>query len=71
MNAITSLGEDVFLGTDVHGGIGADPTTDATQVVAWAPRDREVLWSTPLPYAGVMGLTSSLTGRAGFSRRIN
>jgi outer membrane protein assembly factor BamB len=67
VNAVTSLGEDVFLGTDVRGGIGSEPTVESARVAAWDTRDRQVLWSASLPYTGIMGLAGHegrLYGRA-------
>ncbi|MFB6295839.1 MAG: PQQ-binding-like beta-propeller repeat protein [Halobacteriales archaeon] len=68
VNAVTSIGEVAYLGTDVRGGIGSDPTAESVHVVAWAPRDREVQWSTALEdHAGIMGLAAHggrLYGRA-------
>lgn len=59
VNALTTLGETVYIGTDIRGGIGSEPTAEEAHIAAWNPVDREIEWSRSLPDCpGVLGLVT-------------
>lgn len=68
INAISSIGETVYLGTDINGGIGSTPTADASQLVAWNPNTETIRWTYEfLEYDGIIGLDnrgSTIYGRS-------
>jgi hypothetical protein len=59
INTLTSIGDRVYLGTEIDGGGGTDPIADTARIAAWDPDAREVLWEMT-PFEGtrkIRGLT--------------
>ncbi|MFB6295856.1 MAG: hypothetical protein ABEH66_03325 [Halobacteriales archaeon] len=71
VTALSSIGETVYLGTEIRGGIGADPTATRARIAAWDPAARTLEWETPVEAETVRGLTAVddvLYGQAGVGR---
>jgi hypothetical protein len=60
IQSVTSIGETVYLGTEITGGGGTDPIAESARIAAWDPVDREVQWeATPFEGTGsIKGLTA-------------
>jgi outer membrane protein assembly factor BamB len=56
VTALAAVGDTLYLGTEIHGGMGVDPTTEAAAVAALDLHTREKRWETvPLPEAAGIG----------------
>lgn len=56
VTALTSVGDLVYVGSEIYGGGGSDPTTECATLGAWDPVERSLRWSADLP--GVTELIS-------------
>ena len=56
VTALTSVGDTVYVGSEIYGGGGSDPTTECATIGAWDPVERTLRWSADLP--GVTELIS-------------